>query len=116
MDRKSTMRGPDRISSSTSNRRASSGTANARSISSCHVGTSIRDGVRWVLTLTFVVRFEPLAFAGFAAGRSLRIADTMITNGASYDDPGAGYYARRKPERTKNRAISQLCAVGYDVS
>lgn len=40
----------------------------------------------------------------------------MITNGEFYDDPGADYYTRRKPEQTKNRALAQLHKMGYDVT
>lgn len=40
----------------------------------------------------------------------------MITNGEFYDDPGADYYTRIKPERTKSRAIDQLRKLGYDVT
>ncbi len=41
---------------------------------------------------------------------------TMGTTGAAYDDPGADYYTRRRPERSKQRAIHQLEAMGYRVS
>lgn len=40
----------------------------------------------------------------------------MITNGEFYNDPGADYYTRLKPERTKNRAVDQLQKMGYDVT
>lgn len=40
----------------------------------------------------------------------------MLTNGEFYNDPGADYYTRIKPERTKSHAINQLRQMGYDVT
>jgi transposase len=40
----------------------------------------------------------------------------MLTNGDLYRDPGADYFTRRIPAKTKARAISQLEALGYRVS
>ena len=40
----------------------------------------------------------------------------MLTNGTFYDDLGADYYSRLNPERTKQRALNQLRAMGYDVT
>ena len=40
----------------------------------------------------------------------------MLTNGEFYRDPGADYYTRRDPARTKARALKQLQALGYDVT
>jgi len=40
----------------------------------------------------------------------------MHTNGEFYRDPGADYFARRIPAKTKARAIGQLEALGYRVS
>jgi transposase len=40
----------------------------------------------------------------------------MAHTGALYDDLGADYYARLKPDRTKRRAIGQLEAMGYTVT
>ncbi|GAA4044265.1 IS110 family transposase [Arthrobacter methylotrophus] len=40
----------------------------------------------------------------------------MLANGEVYTDPGAGFYLKREPEQTKNRAIRQLQTLGYDVS
>lgn len=40
----------------------------------------------------------------------------MTQTGAPYDDPGPDYYTRRRPDRTKNRAIGQLEAMGYTVT
>ncbi len=40
----------------------------------------------------------------------------MLTTGAFYDDPGGDYYTRLKPERSKNRAITQLEKMGYNVT
>lgn len=40
----------------------------------------------------------------------------MGTNGCLYDDPGADYFNRLHPERAKKRAISQLEAMGYQVT
>ena len=39
----------------------------------------------------------------------------MPTNGVFYDNLGADYYSRLNPERTKQRALNQLRAMGYDV-
>ncbi len=39
----------------------------------------------------------------------------MGTTGTLYDDPGADYYTRLNPQRTKIRAIHQLEAMGYHV-
>ena len=40
----------------------------------------------------------------------------MGTNGYLYDDPGAHYFSRLHPERAEKRAISQLEAMGYQVT
>jgi len=40
----------------------------------------------------------------------------MCTNGAFYSDPGGDFYARRNPDKTKNRAIDQLQKMGYTVT
>lgn len=40
----------------------------------------------------------------------------MITTGALYTDPGGDFYARRHPDKTKNRALDQLRKLGYDVT
>jgi transposase len=40
----------------------------------------------------------------------------MATTGTLYDDPGADYYTRLNPERTRTRAIHQLEAMGYQVT
>lgn len=40
----------------------------------------------------------------------------MGTNGTLYEDPGADYYTRLHPDRTKNRALHQLEAMGYHVT
>ena len=40
----------------------------------------------------------------------------MLTNAEFYRDPGADYYTRRDPARTKARALKQLQALGYDVT
>jgi len=40
----------------------------------------------------------------------------MAPTGALYDDPGADYYTRFRPNRTKSRAIHQLEAMGYTVT
>ncbi len=39
----------------------------------------------------------------------------MLTNGELYRDPGADYYTRRIPAKTRARAIGQLEALGYRV-
>jgi hypothetical protein len=39
----------------------------------------------------------------------------MLTDATSYQDPGADYYTRPKPERAKNRAIDQLRQLGYNL-
>ncbi len=43
-------------------------------------------------------------------------AFNMLTNGEFYRDPGADYYTRHVPAKTKARAVSQLEALGYRVS
>lgn len=40
----------------------------------------------------------------------------MGTTGELYNDPGGDYFTRLHPDRTKNRAISQLQAMGYHVT
>jgi transposase len=40
----------------------------------------------------------------------------IAQTGALYDDPGADYFTRLRPDRTKNRAIHQLEAMGYTVT
>ena len=40
----------------------------------------------------------------------------MLQNGDFYRDPGADYYTRRDPARTKARAVKQLEALGYTVT
>ena len=40
----------------------------------------------------------------------------MGTTGTLYQDPGADYFTRQHPDRTKNRAIHQLEAMGYQVT
>ena len=40
----------------------------------------------------------------------------MLTEQAPYRDPGADYYARLNPDKTRDRAIDQLRVIGYDVT
>ena len=40
----------------------------------------------------------------------------MGTTGTLYEDPGAEFFTRLHPDRTKNRAIGQLEAMGYRVT
>ncbi len=40
----------------------------------------------------------------------------MLTTGALYDDLGGDFYARRNPDRTKQRALDQLKQMGYSVT
>jgi transposase len=40
----------------------------------------------------------------------------MATTGTLYDDPGGDYYTRLHPDRTKNRALTQLRDMGYNVT
>lgn len=40
----------------------------------------------------------------------------MSTTGELYHDPGADYYTRHTPEKTKNRAITQLQNLGYTIT
>ena len=40
----------------------------------------------------------------------------MAHTGAEYDDPGADYYTRRDPERTRLHALNQLRRLGYQVT
>lgn len=39
----------------------------------------------------------------------------MLQTGATYNDPGDDFYARRTPDKTKSRALSQLRNLGYTV-
>ena len=39
----------------------------------------------------------------------------MLTDGTFYQDPGADYYTKLKPEKAKNRAVDQLRQLGYHV-
>jgi len=40
----------------------------------------------------------------------------MLTTGALYDDLGGDFYARRNPDRTRQRALDQLKQMGYAVT
>jgi hypothetical protein len=40
----------------------------------------------------------------------------MLQTGALSTDPGDDFYARRHPDKAKNRAIDQLRKMGYTVS
>ena len=40
----------------------------------------------------------------------------MATTGTFYQDLGGDYFTRLHPDRTKNRAIHQLEAMGYRVT
>lgn len=40
---------------------------------------------------------------------------TMLTNSEFYRDPGADYFTRHHPAKTRARAIKQLEALGYQV-
>jgi transposase len=40
----------------------------------------------------------------------------MARDGTLYDDPGADFYTRLRPERAKQRAIKQLTTMGYRVT
>jgi transposase len=51
-----------------------------------------------------------------AVERSMLIAIWhMLTDATFYQDPGADYFTRLKPERAKNRAVDQLRQLGYNV-
>jgi transposase len=39
----------------------------------------------------------------------------QLSNGEFYRDPGADYFTRRTPAKTKARALDQLQALGYRV-
>ncbi len=39
----------------------------------------------------------------------------MVTTGKLYEDPGADYFTRQPPARTKTRAIGQLESLSYQV-
>jgi transposase len=41
---------------------------------------------------------------------------TMLTSGEFYRDPGADYFTRHDPAKTRARAVKQLQALGYQVS
>ena len=40
----------------------------------------------------------------------------MLTHGDFYRDPGADYFTRRVPTKTRARAIGQLESLGYRVT
>ena len=40
----------------------------------------------------------------------------MLTNGVFYEDLGGDFYARRNPDKTKQRALDQLRQMGYTVT
>ena len=40
----------------------------------------------------------------------------MITTDVAYTDLGVDYYTRRNPDKTKQRALTQLRQLGYDVT
>jgi transposase len=40
----------------------------------------------------------------------------MGQTGTFYDDPGADFFTRLHPDRTKRRALEQLQAIGYQVT
>jgi len=40
----------------------------------------------------------------------------MLTNGVAYQDLGGDFYARRAPDKTKQRAVNQLRQLGYTVT
>ena len=48
--------------------------------------------------------------------KMLTDAWNMLTNGAFYCDPGADYYTRHQPGKTKAKAIKQLENLGYKVT
>lgn len=54
--------------------------------------------------------------AAVAVGHSiLVIVWHLLTNGCTYEDLGGDYFVTRDAERTRQRAVSQLQALGYDV-
>lgn len=55
--------------------------------------------------------------ANVAIQRSILTAIWHLgTTGAYYDDPGADYFTRLHPDRTKTRAVKQLQELGYQVT
>ena len=46
----------------------------------------------------------------------LTAAWNMLTNAEFYRDPGADFYTRHDPTKTKARAVKQLEALGYEVT
>jgi transposase len=40
----------------------------------------------------------------------------MLQNSEFYRDPGADYYTRRDPAKTRARAVRQLEALGYQIT
>lgn len=46
----------------------------------------------------------------------LTAAWNLLTSGEFYRDPGADYYTRHDPARTKARTVKLLEALGYDVT
>jgi len=48
--------------------------------------------------------------------KMLTDAWNMLVDGTFYHDPGADYYTRRHPTKTKNNAVKQLEGLGYHVT
>ncbi len=46
----------------------------------------------------------------------IAIWNMATTGAAEYDDPGADYFTRRNPDRTRQRALDQLQTLGYQVT
>jgi transposase len=40
----------------------------------------------------------------------------MLNDGSLYSDPGDDFYTRRRPERSRQRAVEQLQRMGYAVT
>jgi len=40
----------------------------------------------------------------------------MLNTAAFYSEPGGDFYAKRNPDKTKQRALDQLRQMGYEVT
>lgn len=40
----------------------------------------------------------------------------MLAEGECYTDPGADYFTRKNPDRSRNQAVQCLHELGYDVT
>jgi transposase len=69
------------------------------------------------------VKYRRLATRRGTVKALVAIEPTMLvtiwnlgTTAALYTDPGADYYTRMRPDRTKQRALAQLASLGYRIT